>query len=169
MELTWTRGTVHTARMLNLVDRIVRCVVRALLVLLAILIVAATVDLGWTLAVDLLSPPVGRLNLQETLGTLGMFLTVLIAIEMMHVVRLYLEDRHLDVEIVLMVALIAIARKVIVFDLEKFEAPHMFGIAAIILALACALFLLHITGRSSGTASLIRPKDSKTPEAGASR
>ena len=119
-----------------------RSVVHVLLGLLVVVILAATLDLGIILFKDLTNPPYGMLEMRELLETLGLFLLVLIAIEMVYVVRLYLEERHFDVEIVLMVALIAIARKVIVFDLEKYDAGLMFSIAAIVLALACALYLL---------------------------
>ncbi|MBU4459426.1 MAG: phosphate-starvation-inducible PsiE family protein, partial [Verrucomicrobia bacterium] len=91
---------------------------------------------------ELTSPPIGVLDVKEILELLGFFLMVLIAIEMIYVVRLFVEHRHLDVQAVLLVSLIAVARKVIVLDLEKYEAMHMLGIAALLLALAGALFLL---------------------------
>jgi uncharacterized membrane protein (DUF373 family) len=46
------------------------------------------------------------------------------------------------VEVVLMVALIAIARKVIILDLEKLPSLALLGIAALILTIAAAYFLV---------------------------
>jgi uncharacterized membrane protein (DUF373 family) len=128
--------------MLKIVDSIVHAVVLALLCLLSVAMIAGTFDLVRLLWSELVNPPIGVLDVTEILELLGFFLMVLIVIEMIYVVRLYAVHRHLDVQAVLAVALIAIARKVIVFDFEKYEATHMLGIAAIVMALAGALFLL---------------------------
>lgn len=128
--------------MTRFVDAVVRTVALAMMGLLSVVVFVGAVDLALQLWRELVNPPVGVLEARETLDILGLFLMVLIAIEMIYVVRLYVEHRALDVQAVLMVALIAIARKVIVFDLEKYDSTHMFGIAALVLALAGALFLL---------------------------
>lgn len=136
--------------MIPWVDRVVRCVASALLVMLVIVVIAGTIDLGTTLVRDLLGMPYGRFDVREMLSMLGLFLVVLIAIELLYVVRLYLEQRHFDVEVVLMVALIAIARKVVVFDLERNDAGLMVGISAVVVSLATALFLLRWSRRWPG-------------------
>lgn len=128
--------------MMRFVDTIVRVVVMAMMGLLVVVVIAGTVDLALTIWRELATPPVGVMEVREILDVLGFFLMILIAIEMIYVVRLYVELRHLDVQAVLLVALIAIARKVIVLDLEKHDVTHMFGIAALVLAPAAALFLL---------------------------
>lgn len=128
--------------MLKIVDNIVQAVVLVLLCLLSVAVIAGTFDLTRLLWSELVNPPIGVLDVTEILELLGFFLMVLIVIEMIYVVRLYAVHRHLDVQAVLAVALIAIARKVIVFDFEKYGATHMLGVAAIVMALAGALFLL---------------------------
>jgi len=128
-------------------DRVIRWVAAALMWMLALVVVAGALDLAVTLISDLITPPIGRLEVRELLRLLGLFLVVLIAIELVYVVRLYLEERHFDVEVVLMVALIAIARKVVVFDLERNEPALLLGISAVVLSLAAALFLLRVSRR----------------------
>ncbi len=128
-------------------DRVIRWVAAALMWMLALVVVAGALDLAVTLISDLITPPIGRLEVSELLRLLGLFLVVLIAIELVYVVRLYLEERHFDVEVVLMVALIAIARKVVVFDLERNEPALLLGISAVVLSLAAALFLLRVSRR----------------------
>lgn len=129
--------------MLKFVDTVVQWVVRVLMGLLAVVVVAGTADLAVLLVRDLVAPPAGVLEVGEMLEILGLFLMILIAIEMIYVVRLYVTHRHLDVHAVLLVALIAVARKVIVLDLEKYEAAHMAGIAGLVLSLSAALYLVH--------------------------
>ncbi len=136
------------------IDRVIRWVAAALMWMLALVVVAGAVDLGVALLTDLVTPPLGRLEVAELLRLLGLFLVVLIAIELVYVVRLYLEGRHFDVEVVLMVALIAIARKIVVFDLERNEPGLLLGISAVVISLAGALFLLRFSRRweSNGAA-----------------
>ncbi len=129
------------------IDRAIRWVAAALMWMLTVVVIAGAVDLGVTLALDLVTPPIGRLDVAELLRLLGLFLVVLIAIELVYVVRLYLEGRHFDVEVVLMVALIAIARKIVVFDLERNEPALLLGISAVVTSLAAALFLLRFSRR----------------------
>lgn len=129
------------------IDRAIRWVAAALMWMLTVVVVAGAVDLGVTLAIDLVTPPIGRLDVAELLRLLGLFLVVLIAIELVYVVRLYLEGRHFDVEVLLMVALIAIARKIVVFDLERNEPALLLGISAVVTSLAAALFLLRFSRR----------------------
>lgn len=129
--------------MLRIVDKVVHVVVLILMGLLSVVVVAGTADLVVLLVRDLVAPPVGVLDVSEILEILGLFLMILIAIEMIYVVRLYAVHRHLDVHAVLLVALIAVARKVIVLDLEKYDAVHMAGIAGLVLALSAALYLVH--------------------------
>jgi len=135
------------------IDRIIRIVAAILMALLAAVVVGATVDLAITLLREFASAPHGRFDVRQVLATLGLFLAVLIAIEMLHVVRLYLEERHFDAEAVLIVALVAIARKIVVFDIEKGDSVLMFGISAVVLSLAGALCLLRWSRRLIGPPS----------------
>lgn len=137
--------------MVKVIDTVVQWVVRFLMGLLAVVVVAGTVDLAVLLVRDLLAPPIGVLEVREMLEVLGLFLMILIAIEMIYVVRLYVTHRHLDVHAVLMVALIAVSRKVIVLDLEKYDAAHMAGIAGLVLALSAALYIAHRLRGPAGT------------------
>ncbi len=128
--------------MLKLADHVVRAAVMALMGMLLIVVLSGTADLALLLWTELTNPPVGMMDVREILEILGLFLMIMIAIEMVYVVRLYVVHRHLDVHAVLFVALIAIARKVVVLDLEKYDAMHMLGIAVLVMSLAGALFLL---------------------------
>jgi uncharacterized membrane protein (DUF373 family) len=56
--------------------------------------------------------------------------------------HLYLGTDVLPVQLVLATALMAIARKVIVLDLDKITPPHVVGIAAVSLALGLTYWLV---------------------------
>jgi len=100
------------------------------------------VDVGWTLYQKLVTPPKFILTLPEILATFGAFMAVLIAIEIFVNITIYLREDIIHVKIVLATALMAVARKVIILDIEKVEAPYLVGLAAIVFALAIAYWLV---------------------------
>ena len=59
---------------------------------------------------------------------------------LLETIRAYLAENVVHVEIVLEVALIAIARKVIILDFEKYNGLTIVGIAGLILAVAAACY-----------------------------
>ncbi len=72
----------------------------------------------------------------------GFFLMILIAIELLETIRAYVRDRVVHIEVVLTVALIAIARKVIILDFDQLTGLTLIGIGVIILSTAGAYYLL---------------------------
>jgi len=78
----------------------------------------------------------------EMLGILGMFLTVLIALELIETVEVYFRKHSIHVEIVVLVAIIALARKVIILDLTKYDPLVLFALGLLILALGATYFLV---------------------------
>jgi uncharacterized membrane protein (DUF373 family) len=123
------------------VKRIVQYVVRALVVMMGVVVILATGELGWLILVDVLSPPVLLLELDELLDIFGFFLLILIGIELLDTIRAYLVEHVVRVEIVLEVGLIAIARKVIILDVKDYPPLTVVGIGGLILALAAASYL----------------------------
>jgi uncharacterized membrane protein (DUF373 family) len=68
-------------------------------------------------------------------------MAVLIAIEMFINIRLYLGTNVLPIQLVIATALMAIARKVIVLDLDRISSDYVFAIAAVVLALGVTHWL----------------------------
>ena len=72
---------------------------------------------------------------------------VLIGIELLHTVKIYLQERNLHVEVVVLVAMIAVARKVIILDYKETSAPVLFGLAGLFLSLAAGYYLVRLADR----------------------
>lgn len=118
-----------------------RVVIYALIGLMSLVIVVATGELGWLIYQDLSKPPILMLEIEQLLDLFGFFLLILIGVELLETIKAYLVEHVVHVEIVIEVALIAIARKVIVLDLSKYSGVTVLAIAALVLALACAYFI----------------------------
>ena len=128
--------------MLPYLDTFERLITRALLLLMAGVVLLATVELAWILGKDVLTPPLFLLELGELLELFGQFLLVLIGIELLHSMKIYIEQRVVHLEAVLVVALIAVARKIIVLEPKELPAGSLLGIAAIVFALTLGYYLV---------------------------
>ena len=114
----------------------------SLIIMMAVVILLATIELGWIIIKDIITPPILLLDINEMLDIFGLFLLVLIGIELVETIKAYLSERVIRVEVVIIVALIAISRKVIILDVKELSSLTLIGIAAIILALSTGYYLL---------------------------
>jgi uncharacterized membrane protein (DUF373 family) len=130
-------------RFLSVMDRLKRILVLAITIMMGFVLLLAVVDLGFILVKDILSPPILILDVNELLQIFGLFLLVLIGIELFETMEIYIKENVVHVEVVFTVALIAIARKVIILDVKKMESATLLGIAAIILALSIGYYLIY--------------------------
>jgi len=121
---------------------VIHWAVRVLAILMVFVILMGVVDVGWTLYQKLMTPPKFILTLAEILAIFGAFMAVLIAIEIFVNITIYLREDIIHVKIVLATALMAVARKVIILDLDQIEAPYLIGIASIIFSLSLAYWLV---------------------------
>lgn len=115
-----------------------------LLVLIAIVAVIALIELCFVLYQDLISTSGFLLGLDELFEVFGMFLIVLIAVELMASIYMYMVDKSVHVEMMLLIAITALARKVVVLDLEGKGDPamYMLGLAALLGTLVGGYYLL---------------------------
>ena len=97
----------------------------ALIIMMAVVLLLSTVDLAVTLFNDIVSQPI-ILDINELLDIFGLFMIVLIGIELLETIKAYLDEHIVHTEIVLEVAMIAIARKVIILDIKKEESLTLF-------------------------------------------
>lgn len=116
-------------------------IVVGLILMMAVVILLSTIELGRVLVVDIFSPPDFLLGINELLDIFGFFMLILIGVELLETIRAYLNKHEVHIEIVLEVALIAVARKVVIIDVKEYSPESLFAIAALVLSLAGAYFL----------------------------
>ena len=136
--------------MLPYLDTFERIITRVLLLMMAGVVLLATVELAWILGKDVLTPPLFLLEIDELLELFGQFLLVLIGIELLHSMKVYSARREIHLEAVLIVALIAVARKIIVMDPKELPEGTLLGIAAIMLGLTLGYYLVRRSHREKG-------------------
>jgi uncharacterized membrane protein (DUF373 family) len=109
-------------------------------VLLIVVVALSTVDLGFLIAQDIWKPPRFLIPVQGLLEIFSFFLVILIGVELLETLKAYVKKDVIHVRLVLEVALIAIARKVIILEPNSVTALTLFGMAALISALGVAFY-----------------------------
>ena len=84
--------------------------------LLIVLIALSVISLVYAMVVTILSPPILLLTATELLDLFGVFLLVLLALEFFESIKIFLRDNVIPFELVVVIAITAISRKIIVLD-----------------------------------------------------
>ena len=135
-------GVDEEDRMINVLHRVIRGAVRVLAILMVVTILWGVLDVALVLYGQVFRPSFEELHARDIIVTFGAFLAVLIAIEIFLNITLYLRDDVVHVKLVLATALMAIARKVIVFDFAKIDGMEILGTGAVVLALGIVYWLI---------------------------
>ena len=127
-------------RLARVITRVRFITTAAITVLLAIVVVLSMVHLGYLIAEEMWKHPRFLIPVPGLLEIFGYFLLVLIGVELLETLKMYLKRDSIQLRVVIEVALIAMARKVITEELESVSSLTLFAIGALILALAIALY-----------------------------
>jgi len=125
----------------TLITKAQKLVAVVLAVMLIIVVLLSTAHLGLLIAEEIWQGPKYLIPIPGLLDIFGYFLLVLIGVELLETLKAYVNRNVIHVRVVLEVALIAMARNVIVADPYGASSLTLFGIAALILALSVAFYL----------------------------
>jgi len=129
--------------MLPFIKSFEKIIVLVLVVLMAVVLLLSTVELAWVIIKDIITPPILLLEIDELLEIFGLFMLVLIGLELLDTIaKTYMGESTDHAQIVMAVAIIAISRKVIILDVKDLSGLALVGIAAIILALSIGYYLI---------------------------
>lgn len=146
---------------LRLVDRGERLLARLLSLVLLGVLALASLELLWSLIEELISHHQAWLG-DSLITLLGNLLNLLIGLEVLQNITAYLRRGGVQIELVLLTAMTAVGRKVIVLPPGSEDKPQLLlGLGAAVVALAVAYWLVRQAGRPA------RPTQDVVPEAGA--
>jgi uncharacterized membrane protein (DUF373 family) len=134
---------LEQADMFTILKKYEKIMIQALMVMMAIVLGLATLDLGWLIVKDIAKSPFFLLSIDDLLEIFGLFMLVLIGVELLEsIMKTYITQGQPHYEVVLSVAIIAIARKVIILDVKETDSLSLLGIAAIVVALTLGYYLM---------------------------
>ncbi len=134
-----------------------RFIVAALIFMMAVVILLSVGELAWILVQDVISPPVLILEIDELLELFGFFLLVLIGLELLETIKNYYTEGKIELTVIFTVALIALARKIIILEPDKYDPVTLVGLGIMILALVCGYWVTVTLRRSEKAALAGRP------------
>jgi len=139
------RNTRSQFKVLSIYQRFEHIVIMILTLLIAIIVVVAVWNLILKIVFGLLLP--GNLDPSDYAmfqSVFGMIFAVIIALEFKKSLLVVAERRRNIVQIrsVVMIALLAICRKVIILDMKETDALEIFALATAILALGIVYWLI---------------------------
>jgi len=137
--------------MIEIVNKFEKWIYALLMIMLMLVLITAVVDLAWVLVKSLtddISP--WLLESHEMIQVLGGFLLVLIGVELLDTIKAYFLENSIHVEIVVLLAIIAIARKVILLDPSELSGAdfgiELVGIGVVIVGLSAGYYLIKKAG-----------------------
>jgi uncharacterized membrane protein (DUF373 family) len=121
-----------------------------------LVILVALYRLATSVIAGLLLGALDPLDYEVFQAIFGEIMTLLIALEFNHTLQFVVtrEQSIIQTRVVLLIALLAIARKFIILDLHEIDAGQLLGLAAITLVLAVAYWLIR-----EHDVRVSRPKD----------
>lgn len=126
---------------MTIIKKFETAIIWGLVILLALVIGLTLVQVSWEIIYNIISTPQQLIALNSLFDILSSIFMVLIGIELLETIKLYLQEKGLHVELILDVALIALARKVIVLDYAATDYRTLLAIAGMIMALGLTRFL----------------------------
>jgi uncharacterized membrane protein (DUF373 family) len=129
-------------RFLTAIHEVEKLVARVLSIMLILVVLVAVKDLSVVLFNSIISPEVD-LSGKRLLELAGLFLNILIALELLANITAYLSKLVAQVELVVITALIAVARKIIILDLEKTAGLDLAALALAIFAISISYWIVH--------------------------
>jgi uncharacterized membrane protein (DUF373 family) len=134
--------TEHEDPFIRLLHHTIRIGVKFLALLMVIVIMLGIIDVVYVIYQKIVQPPFLLMTINDMLEAFGAFLAVLIAIEIFLNITLYIRSDVIPVKLVVATALMAISRKVIVFDYKHLPPEYVSASALVLVALGVTYWLI---------------------------
>jgi uncharacterized membrane protein (DUF373 family) len=128
--------------LLTFLHHVIRSAVKLLSILMVIIILWGIADVIYMTYSKLILPAATTVTINHIVPVFGAFLAVLIAIEIFINITLYIRKDVIHIKLVIATALMAISRKVIIFDFKQITPMYVFGTASVIFALGATYWLI---------------------------
>lgn len=121
-----------------------KSIIYFLLILISILLIIAVLDVFIQLYDGVIVGSLSEFIDTQFSQLIGLFLTILIGVELLEAVKAFLKEEIVHVEIVVLVAIIAISRKVIVWEMSSTNYMDLISMSVMLLSLAATYWIIKI-------------------------
>jgi uncharacterized membrane protein (DUF373 family) len=130
---------------LHQIDWVIRLIAKVLAIVMVFVTLISVLDLIHVLIKDLFDHT-KLFFTTDILKVFGLFLNVLIAIEILENITAYLKKHKVQLELVVATSLTAVARKLVIFD-SKVGGSDLTGLALAVFALSISYWIIHSINR----------------------
>ncbi len=134
---------------MKIFDEIEKYTSYLLLALIAIIVVSATLEVGYTVVTEIFRPPGFFIGVEDLFELFGLLLMVLIGLELMSSVRTYMNDHQIHAEMMILIALTAVTRKVVILDAKAIDPMLLLGIGFLVITLTVGYYLMRRSRQST--------------------
>ncbi|MGB7441363.1 MAG: phosphate-starvation-inducible PsiE family protein [Coleofasciculaceae cyanobacterium] len=120
---------------------------KVLSALMIVVILYATFDLIVFIFRELLASEFKDVFKSTLFKTFGLFLNILIALEILENITAYLKKHVVQVELVIVTSLIAVGRKIIILDIDKTSGLDIIGLGVAVLSLSISYWIIRSSNR----------------------
>lgn len=139
----------HDDAYIRFLHSVIHFSVRVLAGLMVMIILWGVADVVLVTYQRLMKPPLFLLQIDDIVATFGAILAVLIAIEIFINITVYIRRDVLPIKLVIATALMAIARKVVVFDFSQVSPLYIFATATVVISLGITYWLISVRQKPS--------------------
>jgi uncharacterized membrane protein (DUF373 family) len=134
---------------LRWLHRLMRLAAYVLAIAMVFVILVGVISVLHTIFLNLIQPP--YFLIPDIIKTFGAFLAVLIAYEIFSNIRLYIRSDVFPMKLVVATAIMAIARKIIILEMDEYSALDLIGIGVIVVGLGIAYWLISLADRANNS------------------
>ncbi len=128
--------------MLKFIKTTEKILISVILVIFFSILILSFIDIIYVIIESIIEPPIFIIDAQKLMELFSLFLIILLGLELLETIKAYLQEDVVHVELVVLVAIIALARKVIIWDFNKYSYMELISLAVIIMALGVTYFLI---------------------------
>ena len=148
---------------LIIIKNIEKVIIATLVILLAIILLLSTADVAFSIGSEVLKSPTFLVEADNLMNIFSSILIVIIGLELLETIKAYLKEDVVHIELVVLVAIIALGRKVIIWDFNKYSINEMIGLSLLLISLAVVYFLIrktdaHLNSNRKRGRTLLRTK-----------
>ena len=130
----------------HFLEQIETLVAKVLSIAMVGVVLVSVVDLCIFLFQEIITEPRGFFS-TTLIEIFGLFLSILVALEVLENITAYLKKHIVQVELVIVTSLTAVARKIIIFDFSKSTGNELIALAVAIFTLSISYWLVRRTNK----------------------
>jgi uncharacterized membrane protein (DUF373 family) len=119
-----------------------RFIIWGILIVMSVILILAFIDIVYEITKKIMEEPIFIIDASGLMDLFSLFLVLLIGLELLETIKAYLKEDIVHVEFIILVAIIAIARKAIVWDFKKYTTEELISLAIMTVALGVTYFLV---------------------------